>query len=279
MGRRAEGRTAGLSLLTAVLLTARPPVCLSAQVAPNRATAYLHPTDVRDARAVWVNPAGLGVLRDASVYAELAVDEPGGQGRLRQVDAGFNSRGLSFGYQRDVFDGGARGHTYRLGLAGSANNLAVGFAVARYAGTNTSAATGWDVGVVYAWHPLLSVGGVIMNIGQPSVRGVEHRVTFVPGVTWRPRGVAALSAHARITTDSVLSYAFGLSWQGAGRLPIGLLARLDTDGGLRRGAFSFGMSIGGRDRVGTVASTTGDVSRLETVSLYGVSSRVPTGRR
>jgi hypothetical protein len=278
MGRRADGRTAGLSLLAAVLLTARPPACLSAQLAPNRATAYLHPTDVRDARALWVNPAGLGVLREASVYAELAIDQPGAQGRLRQVDAGFNARGLSFGYQRDVFDGGERGHTYRLGLAGNADNLAAGFAVTQYRGTNTSPVTGWDAGVVYAWRPSLTVGGVIANIGQPSVRGVEQRVTFVPGVTWRPRGLAALSAHARITTDSVLSYAFGLSWLGTGRLPIGVLARLDTDGGFRRGAFSFGISIGGPDRVGVVASTPGDASRIETVSLYGVSSRRPVGR-
>ena len=255
---------------------------LTAQLAPNRATAYLHPTDVRDARAVWVNPAGLGVTREASVYAELAVSEPGARGRLRQIDAGFNARGLSFAYQRDLFDGGARGHTYRVGLGGSADNLAAGLAVARYGGTNTASTTGWDVGVLYVWRPSVAVGGVVANIGQPSVRGVEQRLTFVPSVTWRALGPAsAVSAHARVTPDSVAGYSFGLAWLATGGAAGGrrVLVRLETDGGLRRGAFSFGFSIGGVDRVGVVASTPGDVSSLETVSLYGVSSREPVRRR
>jgi len=270
-------------LLAAVLLlTAPPPDRLTAQeVAPNRATAYLHPTDVRDPRALWVNPAGLGVLRDASVYAELAVQDPAtGRARLRQLSAGFNSRGLGFAYQRDVFDGGRRGHTYRLGLAGSSKGLAAGAAMALYRGDTKG--TGWDIGASYAieGRAALTVGGVIANIGQPVVRGLEQRLTFIPGATWRPLGpAAAFSLHARITPDSVVSYAFGLSWQGSGgRFPIGVLARLDTDRGLRRGAFALGISVGGPDRVGLVLSTPGDVSGVDAASLYGLSTRVPARR-
>lgn len=280
MGGRPVRRTGGLCLLAGVCLTARPPDRLTAQVAPNRATAYLHPTDVRDARALWVNPAGLGALREASVYAELAVSDPGAQGRLRQLNAGFNARGLSFGYQRDIFDGGGRGHTYRFGLAGAAGGLAAGFAVAHYRGDTKG--TAWDVGATYAWQPAgeLTVGGVIANIGQPVVRGLEQRLTFVPGVTWRPLGPAtALSAHARVTPDSVVGYAFGVAWQGLGRMPVGVLARLDTDGGLRRGALSIGLAIGGPDRVGVIASTPGEVSRIDDVSLYGLSTREPARAR
>ena len=251
-------------------------------VASNRATAYLHPTDVRDARAIWVNPAGLGVLRDASVYAELAVQDPAtGGSRLRQLSAGFNSRGLAFAYQRDVFDGGRRGHTYRVGLAGSSKGLAAGAAMALYRGDTKG--TGWDIGGSYTIEGAtgLTVGGVIANIGQPLVRGLEQRLTFVPGATWRPLGPAAgFSIHARITPDSVLSYAFGVSWQGSGgKLPIGLLARLDTDGGFRRTAFAIGIGIGGPDRVGLVVSTPGDVSGVDAASLYGVAAQVPSGRR
>jgi hypothetical protein len=285
------GRTGGLCVLAALVLTARPPVPLTAQVAPNRATAYLHPTDVRDARALWVNPAGLALLREASVYAELAVADPGARGRLRQLNAGFNSRGLSFGYQRDVFDGGRRGHTYRLGIAGGSEGLAAGLAVARYRGDTKG--TSWDLGLAYVWTPALTVGGVIANIGQPAVRGVEQRLTFVPGATWRPLGpTAAFSAHARITPDSVVAYAFGVAWQsgggrggggggggGAARLPVSVFARLDTDGGLRRGAFAIGFSIGGADRVGAVISAPGDVSGVDAASLYGLSSRAPGRRR
>ncbi|HEV8264444.1 MAG TPA: hypothetical protein VGQ06_05795 [Gemmatimonadales bacterium] len=281
MGARAIGRTACAGLLAcALLVAAHASGRLSAQVAPNRATGYLHPTDVRDARALWVNPAGLGTVTEASVYAELVVADPGAKGRLQQLSAGFNSRGLSFGYQRDVFEGGVRGSTYRLGLGGASEALAGGFAVAYYRG-NTKG-TGWDLGLTYAVAPALTIGGVLANIGQPRVRGLKQRVTMVPGFTWRPLGVAAaLSAHSRVTPDSVIGYAFGLGWQGDrnGRLPVAVFARLDTDGGLRRGAFSLGVSIGGPDRVGTVISTPGDVSGVDAVSLYGLSTRNAAGGR
>ena len=270
MGRWA----AGLCVLAAPLS--------AQQVAPNRSTTYLHPTDVRDARAIWVNPAGLAVLREASVYAELAVEQPGARGQLRQVDAGFNARGLSLAYQRDMLNDGTRGHTYRIGLAGSASGLAAGFAVAHYRGTG-SAATGWDVGATYAWLQGLTVGAVIVNIGQPTVRGLRQPLMYVPAFTWSPNPIPqlAFSAHARITSDSVAAYAFGLNWhpgQGRSRWPLGVVARLDTDGGLRRGAFAFGISLGNQDRIGVVASTPGDASSIDEVSLYGVSSREPLRR-
>lgn len=275
-------RAGGLFLFIALLQPVSPSAHLPAQVAPNRSLSYLHPTGVHDARALWVNPAGLGIQREASIYAEAEVGDPGERGRLRQVDAGFNARGLSFGYQRDMFGAGVRGHTYRLGLAGAAGGFAAGFAVAHYRGTGAKA-TGWDVGALYSGYTGLTLGGAIVNIGQPSVRGLRQQLTFVPGVSWHPAPVRslALSTHARITSDSVAAYAFGLRWStaGQGRWPIELLARLDTDGGLRRGAFAFGISIGNQDRIGLVASTPGDASNLDAVSLYGVSSRQPLRRR
>ena len=248
------------------------PAAAAAQVAPNRATSYLHPTDVRDARALWVNPAELGVSREASVHLDLTVGEPGARGRVQQVTAGFNSRGLSFGYQRDVFDGGGRGHTYRVGLAGSsgAGRLAGGVAGALYRGQTSS--TGWDLGLVYAGR-VLAAGGVIANIGQPVVRGFRQRVTYVPGATLHPFGPqAALSWHGRITSTAVMSYSFGLRWSWAARLPLEVTARLDTDRGLRRGAFAFAISLGRLNRLGIVATTPGDVSTVEAASVYGVAT-------
>lgn len=289
MGGSAGGRASGLLILIVLVQSAGPSARLPAQqVAPNRASAYLHPTDVQDARAIWVNPAGLGVQREASIYAEFAVGDPGSRGRLRQINAGFNARGLSIGYQRDILDDGQRGHTYRLGLAGGAGGLAAGFAVAYYRGDGAKA-TGWDLGVTYVAHPALTVGLVAANLGQPVVRALQQRRTYVPGLTWHPRPIPALgfSTHARITPDSVAAYSFGLSWRTSGvtrdgaprRWPIEVLARLDTDGNLRRGAFVLGLSIGGQDRFGAIASTPGDVARVDAVSLYGLSTREPARRR
>ncbi|MGH7519948.1 MAG: hypothetical protein ACREMI_01580 [Gemmatimonadales bacterium] len=277
MGRWA----AGLCVLCALSLPIRPSTHLSAQqVAPNRATTYLFPTDVRDVRAVWVNPAGLGMQREASIYAELGVAEPGSRGRLRQVNAGFNARGLSLAYQRDILDDGQRGHTYRLGLAGGTGGLAAGFAAAHYRGDGAKA-TGWDLGLAYIAHPSLTVGLVAANVGQPVVRGLRQELIYLPSFTWHPSRIPALgfSADARLTTDSVASYAFGLSWRGLLRWPVEVIARLDTDGGLRRGAFVLGVTFGGQDRVGVIASAPGDVSRVDGVSLYGLSTREPVRRR
>jgi len=289
MGGRTGRRAVGLFALLAIGQPVSPSAHLPAQqVAPNRATAYLFPTDVRDARAVWVNPAGLGVQREASIYAEFAVGDPGAKGRLRQVNAGFNARGLSFGYQRDMLDGGVRGHTYRVGLAGGADRLAAGFAVAHYRGDGAKS-TGWDLGITYAAYSSLTIGLVTANLGQPVVRSIQQRLTYVPGLTWRPNRIPALafSTHARATRDSVSDYVFGVSWRtasrtGAGmprRWPVEIVARLDTDGGLRRAAFVLGLSIGAQDRFGAVVSTPGDVARVDGVSLYGLATREPRARR
>ncbi|MGH7569436.1 MAG: hypothetical protein ACREL9_10805 [Gemmatimonadales bacterium] len=279
MGGRAVQGSGGRLVLGAILLTTGPAVRLSAQVAPNRTVEYLHPSDIDDARALWVNPAGLGVRREASVYLDLTVADPGAAGRLRQLGAGFNSRGLSGGYQRDRLEeagaGVLTGHTYRLGIAASSDGLALGLAAAFYRGGTS--ATGFDLGAAYSpprW-AALSAGATLANVGQPVVRGVRQRVTFVPGLTVRLlAAAAALSTHARITPETVVSYSFGLRWR---RGSLGLLARLDTDRALRRGAFAFGLMVGGQDQVGAVVSTTGDARTVDAASVYGLSTR-PLGR-
>ena len=275
MSVRRDRHTLGLSLPLLLLASGA-----LAQVAPNTAALYLHPTDVSDARAVWVNPAGLGRFPDASVHLDLTVGDPGAKGRLRQLTFGFNSRGLSLGYQRDLFGGGRRGHTYRLGYAGGRAGLAAGFATVLYRGGTSS--TGWDAGILYAWTPALSVGGVIQNIGRPVVRDSTLRITYVPSATLQLAGRRiVLSALGRLTSDGVVGYGFGLRGElrSGTSLPIGLLARLDTDRSLRRGGFAFGFSLGRKDTAGLVATTPGDVHGIDAISLYGVSTRPLTSTR
>ena len=270
MGALSDSRTVGL-LLPLLLLVSRG----SAQVIPNRATRYLFPTDVSDARALWVNPAGLGRVLEASVHLDLTVGDPGAGGRLRQLTAGFNSRGFSLGYQRDVLDGGARDHTYRLGFAGGRGSLAAGVAAALYRGASAGG-TGWDAGLVYDLPPRLTVGGVIENVGQPVVHDSVLHVNYVPGATLRLFGPRlALSAQGRFRSDGAAAYAFGVraGLREGGARPIRLLARVDTDGSLRRTAFAFGLAVGGQDAVGAVATVLGDGARLDALSLYGLSTR------
>lgn len=249
-------------------------VAAPAQVTPNRTTRYLYPTDVTDARAVWVNPAGLGRFEEASVHLDLTVGDPGAAGRLRQLTFGFNSRGLAFGYQRDIFGDGGRGHTYHLGLAGGHSGLSAGFATALYRGGTSE--TGWDVGVVYTAAPVFSIGGTVQHIGRPMVRGTVLPVTYAPGATLRLfASRAAVSVVGHMTSDQVLGYSAGVvaGLREGTRSPIRLLARVDTHGSLRRAGFAFGLSVGGADLLGTVATTPADVARIDALSLYGVSLR------
>ncbi len=267
--RRAVTRSGGALGLWCLLGAAAP-----AQVAPNLATRYLHPTEVNDARALWVNPAGLGRFQEASVHLDLTVGNPGAHGRLRQVSVGLNSRGLSLGYQRDVFDGGVRGGTYRVGLAAGHAGLAVGAAAALYRGGTSS--SGWDVGVLYEWTSALAVGGVIQSLGQPHVRDSTLRVTYVPSATLAlGGGRASLSVLSRLTSDGVQAYAFAgrADLRRASSLPVGIVARLETDHSLHRSGLAFGFSLGGPDVAGMIAVAPGDLGRLDALALYGVSTR------
>ena len=269
MGGRSDRWRVGLFLPLLLLASGA-----LAQVAPNNATLYLHPTDVSDARALWVNPAGLGHFPEASVHLDLTVGDPGVKGQLRQVTLGLNSRGLSLGYQRDLFSSGRRGHTYKLGYAAGRGGLAAGFATALYRGGTSG--TGWDVGILYDWTPALSIGGVIQNIGQPVVRDSTLRLTYVPSATLQLAGRrVVLSALTRLTSDGVAGYGFGVrgTLRAGTSLPIGLLARLDTDRSLHRGGFAFGFSLGAADMAGLVATTPADVNGIDALSLYGVSTR------
>src|SRR3989449_9456798 len=104
-------------------------------------------------------------FQEASLHLDLTVGDPGAAGRLRQLTLGFNSRGFSFGYQRDVFDGGVRGHTYRLGFAGGREGLAAGVAAAPYRGGTSGA--GWGAGIQYDAPPQGTRGGGVEEAGQP----------------------------------------------------------------------------------------------------------------
>jgi hypothetical protein len=267
----ASGRATAIAALAGFALFAPS---LPAQAVPNRATGYLTAADVSDARALWVNPAGLATHHEASIHLDLTVRQPGARGQLGQITTGFNARGLSFGYQRDNLPSGIHGHTYRLGLAGAYNRLAAGMAITAYRGGTKG--TAWDVGARYDWRPQVSFGGAIRNLGRPTVRGVREDVTFVPATTIRMAGeLLAVSLQATLGPAATRGYTLEARAQLPGRAGVGLLGRVDADRSWRRRALVFGLSVGRLDQVGLVGSTPGDFSQIDAASLYGVSSRVP----
>lgn len=223
---------------------------------------------------MWVNPAGLARYAEASLHVDVSVADPGAAGRLRQLTLGVNSRGLSFGYQRDVFAGGGQGHTYRVGYAAGHAGLAAGVAAALYRGGTTG--TGWDLGILYDWTPSVSLAALVRNLGRPVVRGITLPVTYVPGATLHLLGArAALSATSLLTSAGVLGYSLGARARltDAPRLPLALLVRIDTDHALHGAGFAFGLSLGAQDFAGLLATTPGNLGRIDALDLYGVSTR------
>lgn len=269
------GRIAG-GLLVAAWLVAAPRA--TAQIAENRSVAYLAPSDVSDGRALWVNPAGLAARPEASIYAHFSIRDPGAQGQLGQFTAGFNARGLSFGYQGDEF-GGQAGRTYRLGFGTASKSLAIGLGYSMYRGDTRGA--GWDLGGRYVLLPSLTVALVVRNLGEPLVRGIRLHVQTVPGATltlWDNH--VALSGLATFTPDDAFAgYAVSAGSTFHLGVPLGALARLDLNRDFQRSSFTFGLSIGLQNLAGLLATTPGDVSRIDTGDVYGVVSRRITTKR
>ena len=246
-------------------------------MAINRSTTYLMPSDADDARALWVNPAGLAARSEASVYFDLTASDPGSLAQLRQLNLGFNARGLAFGYQRDQFSGGTRGNTYRIGLGTGQGRISVGAAAALYRG-NTKG-TGWDLGASYRAAASLVVAGVIGNLGEPAVRGLVQRVRYTASATWQVASGFAVAGLAAADPSGFQAFGVaahaGFGWS----LPLGLVGRLDTDQKFRRRQFALGISIGAVNQLGLVATTPGDVSSVNDMTVFGVATSTAPRKR
>jgi hypothetical protein len=71
----------------------------------------------------------------------------------------------------------------------------------------------------------------------------------------------------------VLGYSAGVRFQGPGRVPLGLLVRLDTDHAFHRAALVIGASVGRRALLGTAASLPRGGDGVDAANLYAVIAR------
>lgn len=257
----------------------------AAQVASNRNARALFVADPGDARSLWVNPGALGLAGTLSVYADLTLglEPPYDTGSpISQFSAGFNSYFLALGYQRDrepdaLGTGTIRTHAVRVALWGRDGRVGAGAATTWYGGAGDGGVA-VDIGVVYRAAAFLDLGGVIANLGQPSVRGSKLRARVRPAATLRLGGLVALQAQGELESAGPLGYAVGTRL----RLPataLELTARLDTDSRLRRESFSFGLTWGAENRVGALVTASGDLGVTDAASLHLVSERSSQQRR
>jgi hypothetical protein len=254
-----------------------------AQRSEPRSRDYLFITGVDDARATWVNPAGLGWIPEASVLGEVLVDRSSGSLRLDQYTLGLNSRGLGLSYMRDRSRDTVSVGVVRLALGVPLGAGAIGAAYAVYTKTHQQ---GFDLGLRYPVLSGLDVGVVVRDISRPDPAPGEplKPISTVAGATWSviPHQVN-ISAEAIAverpgpTSGFDMAYRGGFTVSTGGRRPLTLItaAQVDHQGSLRQ--WSLGLMIGGLDRAGVVAGAlpmTG-LGSVDRFSAVGVASRRP----
>jgi hypothetical protein len=254
------------------------PAALAAQYRTPRSADYLFGADAWGTRALWVNPAGMGTINEASVMAEFLIERnAAGDYALGQYSVGFNSRGFALGYRRDRFGGGVHGNVWRIGLARGTANLAVGAAMSVYSGDGREE----DLDLGIRWRPRqpFEVSLAVEHIGQPTVRATPLRLAAVAGGAWSPlSGLVHLVGEARATDAVVggwvMAYRAGLRLATPGRMPLGAYAILDINDDFNAQRLVAGLSFGGDYQGVLMGSATRPAgsTHLDTVSLTGVAS-------
>ncbi len=259
---------------------------LVAQSPKPRSLDYLSVASVDDARASWLNPAGLARVLEASVMAEVVVDRPpAGDPRLAQYTLGMNSRGISFAFARDRGSDTLGISIFRFGLGlplGRSGSL--GWAVSLYrAGVRDE---GVDVGLRWGLGRAIEFGAVVRNLSEPVVRDTVLPLTGVGAIAWSPlwqRVELAAEAHAvRRKEEGGYEgrYRAGLRLATGGRTPVRLVLSVDFGGSLKPRRWTAGLVVGAQDRIGVLGSASpeaGEPGRLDRFSAFALASRRAPG--
>jgi hypothetical protein len=259
-----------------------------AQYRGPRSADHLFGAATWGARALWVNPVGLGLVNEASVMLEAMVErDPDAHYPLAQYMIGFNSRGFAFGFRRDVFHVPAPsgdslvsygGNTWRLGFGRGRGRLAIGAAVSLYSGPDSKRDV--DVGLRYALGSGLALAMGVEHIGQPEVRDSSLRFGGALGLSWTvPNGILGLDAEVRAHDRELLGgylmgYRGGIRLRTPGPVPVALSAVLELDDGFDVGRVLVGLSVGA-DYLGSLVGggRESGTNTITSVSLLAQASR------
>jgi len=251
-------------------------------VRPARSADYLFVTNVSDVRANWVNPAGLAVLPEASVFAELVVEHTLSQNlRLAQYSVGFSSRGLSVAYQRDRFETDSSTSVFRVGYGLPIPRGAIGFATSWY-GAPGDNQRGLDLGIMYGIIPRLTLGATARNIGRPEVGTAGELPIVLTGGAQLALlgGRLQLAAQGNATerlgpaTGYDNTYRGGINLVLPTRRPIVIVGAADLASNFRIDRLHLGFAIGGRTHVAAIGTgiSRNNTSQLDRLSVTGVAS-------
>lgn len=276
----------GLVLGTVACLALVRPI--DAQVQPIRSTEYLFLTNVSDARATWVNPAGLASIPEASVMAEFTVGRsPTDRFMLDQFSLGFNSRGMSVAYLRNRFEGQPATTILRLATGIPISGGALGFGASLY-GAPGENDRGYDLGLLYGVRRILTVGAAARNIGRPTVNNVTVPIALNGGALVSIWGGAFQIAGEAIGVERLGSASgWDVSYRGGTTVrlplarPLDIIASADLGSNFRIDQLHLGVAVGGRSNVTGIVSgvSRNGSAQIERLSVAGVASNLMLGPR
>ena len=175
MRHRASRVLAGLMLAAAAL-----PGAAAAQSFVAQPQHYMLTTDAFDGRALWVQPASLARLKEASIALMFTGTHVDGPLLISQYGATISSGGFGIGWQHDE-DAASSDNTnaFIVGWGFGGPRASLGGVRRWHQGTNTKDAA-WDFGGrVQPGGLALSV--VWRDVGQPVILGDTIFTTLVPG--------------------------------------------------------------------------------------------------
>lgn len=173
--RRAVTLAAGLAGSAAAT------VPLTAQVLPAQPARYLLASEVDDARALWINPAGLARHLEASIGADVGVDRFSGDTmQLSQYGLTVASRGLAASWIHDRYPSGKFLNGYAVGFGLGSEEFSGGLSRRWYRGLVAFSA--WDVALRAATPGGLQLSIVGRGFGS-QLPDTSLRPTLVPGAS------------------------------------------------------------------------------------------------
>jgi hypothetical protein len=238
-------RASALALWLLGAAAALPGVAAAQSFVP-QPQLYMLSTDAGDARALWVQPAGLARSREASIAAFVTGNNyPGGM-QVGQYGATIASGVLAFGWQHDRYSDSVSSNAFVVGLAGGTPLFSVGLDRRFYSGTNTKGGS-WDIGGRYILTPMLEASLVVRDLSSPVIVGDTIFSTLVPGVAIQLlRGRLRAGADWEIVTKGWASSAVRFGVTASLPANLALNVRGEFSGKLSARGVAVGLTWNGR---------------------------------
>ncbi len=242
----------------------------SAQVMPAQPARYLLTTEASDARALWVNPAGLARVLEASIGADVTEDHffPGGT-RLSQYGLSLAGRGVAAGWIHERFPPGQALNAYAVGIGLGDEKFSAGTTRRWYSGAVTGST--WDAATRVSTIDGTQLSLVVRNIGSPRLLDSTYWATLVPGAA-----VSLFTGALRVGGEwEVAPHTWrSIAYRAGGAVALGrrlaLLVRADLTAGFKRRGLVVALSFDASgSRAGAFALLSGDANEVDAFGLSG----------